>query len=181
MRKISREWLSFLREQYPVGSRIKLREMTDLFHPVEPGTMGTLEHIDDAGTFHVHWDNGRTLGVVLGEDSFSVLPAIPPTLMDELPEMCFSVLPENGALICIKRGESGYYPSTWSTDSRERNTELADFNNQKLGVTPEQRQAMELGSMVGWDVPGADPRNYLKEEQSLATEDEQHMGGLTLG
>ena len=329
MERISKEWLEFLRQQYPKGSRIRLREMgADDPQPIKPGSIGTLEHIDDIGTFHVKWDDGRGFGLVIGQDSFTVLPpestllklympltaelyerneygdmeALPaelsgrelreyedkitaallknrmpeeaergimhwydeddsvdekvrsavftvenrngrlwgvaecqvvgtltpeematltdyisgqasdgwgegfaqqdilvdggselyvhlwnsenwcvmteeecfaPKLAEGLPEMCFSTLLTTGDLICIKRGETGYYPSDWDAGDKERNVELADQLNEELGVTMQQRKAMEVGSMCGWDVPGADPAEYQKDH-------DPGIGGMTL-
>lgn len=353
---ISKEWLAFLREQYPVGSRIKLREMKNDLNPVPPGAVGTLEYIDDEGQFLVQWDNGRSLSLIVGQDSFSVLPAEPTTIKlympltadlfpydeygdmeddsspldgqdlrayedqiltalvknrmleeaergimhwygqndcvndkvksvvftaeerngrlwgvaecrvvgvlspgeldtlkayvsgqasdgwgegfeqreidtgdgslyvhlwswddnwdirteDEcfapkqdssrspakrvrlekeeqgsecsfrcqaetelsglcddvavgLPELCYSVHEGTGELIVIRRGEVGYYRTDYSTEDKEQNVELADRLNEKLGVDMWQRQAMEVGSICGWDVPGADPAKYLED------------------
>jgi len=322
---MDRKMVNFIREQYPPGTRIRLNSMEDPYAPIAPGTEGVVDFVDDIGTIHMKWNNGRSLGIVPGEDSFSVLPpklttfklympltaelyerseygdlelesteldgralrsyqnqimaelvksrmpeeterglmhwygkadsintkvhsavftveerdrqlwgiaecrvagelsvaelgtlkkyitgqaadgwgehfeqceilvdggselyvhlwnsedwsiqteqeCFTPKLAEGLPELCFSTLPGTGALICIKRGESGYYPSDWNTDNPAQNRELADYNNERLGVTPAQENAMKIGSMFGWSVPGADPDYY-----------EQQQGGMTFG
>lgn len=324
---MDRKMVNFIKEQYPPGTRIRLNSMDDPYAPILPGTEGEVDFVDDAGQLHMKWDNGRTLPLAPGEDSFTVLPPklttlklympltadlyerneygdfddsstllegselrgyqdqitaalvknrmpeeterglmhwydeadsvdrkvrsavftveqrdrqlwgvaecrvagelsdteletlkeyltgqasdgwgegfeqreisvddggklyvhlwnsdewsiqteqelFAPKLADGLPELCFSTLPGTGELICIKRGESGYYPSDWNTNDPAHNREIADYNNERLGVTQEQRLAMECGSMHGWGVPGADPACY---------EQKQEMGGMTLG
>ena len=65
--KIDQAWLDFLREQYPKGSRIRLTEKEDNPRPIPPGSMGTLDHIDDAGQFQINWDRRRQRQVCDGQ------------------------------------------------------------------------------------------------------------------
>ena len=62
-----------LKKMYPKGTRIELISMDDPYNPIKAGTKGTVEFVDDMGTIHMKWDNGRTLGLVAGEDSFKII------------------------------------------------------------------------------------------------------------
>lgn len=55
---------------YPPGTRIELISMKDPYAPVPASTRGTVKFVDSMGTIFPEWDNGRSLGVVPGEDSF---------------------------------------------------------------------------------------------------------------
>ena len=61
--------IEMLRQRYPEGTRICLDHMEDLC-PVESGTCGTVRVVDDAGTLHCKFDNGRMLGVIPDVDQF---------------------------------------------------------------------------------------------------------------
>lgn len=71
--KYDPERIERLKEQYPPGTRIELTCMNDPYSPVPPGTIGSVSHVDDGGTLHMKWDNGRTLGVIPDVDQFKVL------------------------------------------------------------------------------------------------------------
>ena len=69
----SREQVEFIRKNYPPGTRVMLNNMNDPYSPVESGTSGTVRYVDDAGTLAVAWDNGRSLSLVPGVDSYRKL------------------------------------------------------------------------------------------------------------
>lgn len=320
MKQISSEMIEFLRKQYPKGSRVTLERMCADPRPLSPGSAGTLHHIDDAGTFHVTWDNGRRLGVIPCKDEFFIRPPEPqllklympltvtyeapgedddmeydeytmsdgraaahidlirtaileerghhasaayssrgmmayydrfddvdqkvlsyefaaevrdgrlwgvaecrvqgeltpdelkllkadieaqaadgfgesfsqreietsdglclhvnlwtndpawgvfteqelyqPEWFKDLPAGCYSTLPSTGELIVINRGEAGYFNTMLSKPDPDENRRNADAWNAAGGVTKAQEAAMLAGSMVGWHVPAANPRNY---------------------
>lgn len=59
-----------MKDTYQPGTRIELDYMGDDPRPILPGTRGTVKIVDDIGTVHCHFDNGRNLGLVPGEDAF---------------------------------------------------------------------------------------------------------------
>jgi hypothetical protein len=69
-----------------------------------------------------------------------------------LPDMCYSTIEETEETIILKKGIDGYFPSI--------NQNSSDELNMEIGVTKQQEQAMLIGSMFGWDVPGANPEIY---------------------
>lgn len=69
---ISENKLKYIKEKYPVGSRVKLNYMEDPY-AVPSGTLGTIEYVDDEGQIEVSWDNGRTLSLIYGVDSFDFI------------------------------------------------------------------------------------------------------------
>ena len=65
-----RRFAQRMKDNYTPGTRIMLLQMGDDPRPIEPNTRGTVRAVDDMGTLHCDFDNGRQLGVVPGEDSF---------------------------------------------------------------------------------------------------------------
>lgn len=61
-----------LRQLFPEGTRICVDSMDD-YCPIESGTYGTVQFVDDAGTLHCKFDNGRTLGVIHDVDEFHII------------------------------------------------------------------------------------------------------------
>ena len=58
-----------------VGKRVRLISMAPSpmeKHPIESGAMGTIYHAG-GDVLNVKWDNGRQLGLVVGEDSYEII------------------------------------------------------------------------------------------------------------
>ena len=61
------------KEAYKPGTRIQLDFMGDDPRPIPPGTKGTVKVVDDIGTVHCNFDNGRYLGLISSEDAFHAI------------------------------------------------------------------------------------------------------------
>lgn len=65
------EQVENIRQQYPAGTRITLHSLEDPYVQIPAGTKGTVVCVDDMGQIGMKWDNGASLSLVPGVDSFS--------------------------------------------------------------------------------------------------------------
>ena len=61
-----------LKETYIAGVKIRLTNMYGEPQMTE-SPEGTVDFVDDAGQIHVNWNNGSSLALIVGADSFEVI------------------------------------------------------------------------------------------------------------
>ena len=95
-------------------------------------------------------------------------------LRASLPDKCCSTLLETGKVVILKKGETGYYTTDIPFTTREEAQRIVDEQNSRLGVTKAQEAAMKAGSMFGFAVPAADPKNYDENGIPLGRRAQNH-------
>lgn len=75
MRFPSENELMMLRKKYPIGTMVQLIAMNDEQAP-PVGTIGEIQFVDDAGSVHIHWQNGSSLAVIPDVDRIEILNTI---------------------------------------------------------------------------------------------------------
>ena len=66
---MNQQMVAWYKESYPKGTRVEVISMDDP-RPIPPGTKGTVDIVDDMGTVHCTFDNGRRLGLIPNIDIF---------------------------------------------------------------------------------------------------------------
>ena len=67
-----------IKDRYPAGTRIMLLHMGNDPNPIAPNTRGTVVAVDDIGTVHCDFDNGKTLSLRFRLSSSSRYWNMPP-------------------------------------------------------------------------------------------------------
>ena len=62
-----------VKQEFPAGTRIRLNSLCNDEAGMYPGLCGTVIGVDDQPSLLMKWDNGRTLSLFPGEDSFTVI------------------------------------------------------------------------------------------------------------
>ncbi len=73
---MNNQQVQYYKDAFPKGTRIMLDSMGDDPRPIPPGTTGTVIAVDDIGTIHCAFDNGRQLGICPDVDSFHAIDSV---------------------------------------------------------------------------------------------------------
>ena len=69
-----KDFVERMRNQYPPGTRVEVISLCNEEEHLKPGMKGTVVGVDDQPALLVNWDNGSSLSLLIGQDSFRVLP-----------------------------------------------------------------------------------------------------------
>ena len=69
-----RDFVERMREKYPPGTRVEVVSLCNKEEHLKPGMKGTVVGVDDQPALLVHWDNGSSLSLLIGQDQFRVIP-----------------------------------------------------------------------------------------------------------
>jgi hypothetical protein len=67
------EKAKYYRQQYPKDTKIELISMDDPYREMPPGLKGIVTSVDDACQIHCVWENGSSLALIPGVDSFRIV------------------------------------------------------------------------------------------------------------
>jgi len=62
----------YYKKQYPEGTQIELISMNDPYRDMPAGLKGIVTVVDDACQIHCSWENGSSLALIPGVDSFRI-------------------------------------------------------------------------------------------------------------
>ena len=83
----SKGQVNLVMQTYPPGTRVELVSMDDPYTDLKPGSLGTVDFVDDTGTVHVNWDSGSTLGVVYGVDAIKPVSEVDGIVKSQILEV----------------------------------------------------------------------------------------------
>lgn len=95
-------------------------------------------------------------------------------LRSSLPDQCYVFVQSENKIGIVNKGEKGYIDSKSANGKPSENRALVDDLNGKLGITKAQAEAMKVGSLLGWDCPAADPKNYNEKGTPIKPKNRNH-------
>ena len=158
----------------PCGALLRMRDMADIGAPrfctAAAGAAGRCRRHDPA-TAPKRDKRGRIVATEAAPKTAAPVDVL--DVLAKLPAESYIWDVVRPGVSLIRRGVRGHYPlSTLPAELahikakgdypklHEAGRAFVDDMNTRAGVTPAQAQAMQIGSMFGWEVPGADPDRH---------------------